>query len=71
LQVYPASFKDDNGDGLGDLRGLISKLPYLKSLGVEAIWLGPHYKSPRVDEGYDISGAPPSKMTPVRPPARI
>ncbi|GAA5971316.1 hypothetical protein JCM8115_000995 [Rhodotorula mucilaginosa] len=54
-QVYPASFKDDNGDGLGDLRGLISKLPYLKSLGVEAIWLGPHYKSPRVDEGYDIS----------------
>lgn len=54
--MYPASFKDDNGDGLGDLRGLISKLPYLKSLGIEAIWLGPHYKSPRVDEGYDISG---------------
>ncbi|POY75562.1 hypothetical protein BMF94_1465 [Rhodotorula taiwanensis] len=54
-QVYPASFKDDNGDGLGDLRGLINKLPYLKSLGIEAIWLGPHYKSPRKDEGYDIS----------------
>lgn len=54
--MYPASFKDDNGDGLGDLRGLISKLPYLKSLGIDAIWLGPHYKSPRVDEGYDISG---------------
>lgn len=60
-QVYPASFKDDNGDGLGDLRGLISKLPYLKSLGIEAIWLGPHYKSPRVDEGYDISGTVPAR----------
>ncbi|GAA5869405.1 hypothetical protein JCM3774_001445 [Rhodotorula dairenensis] len=54
-QVYPASFKDDNGDGLGDIRGLIGKLPYLRSLGIEAIWLGPHYKSPRLDEGYDIS----------------
>ncbi|POY71041.1 hypothetical protein BMF94_5967 [Rhodotorula taiwanensis] len=54
-QVYPASFKDDNGDGLGDLRGLINKLPYLKSLGIDTIWLSPHYKSPRVDEGYDIS----------------
>lgn len=55
VQVYPASFKDDNGDGLGDLRGLINKLPYLKSLGIDTIWLSPHYKSPRVDEGYDIS----------------
>ncbi|POY75559.1 hypothetical protein BMF94_1462 [Rhodotorula taiwanensis] len=54
-QVYPASFKDSNGDGIGDLPGLISKLPYLRSLGVEAIWLGPHYASPRKDEGYDIS----------------
>ncbi|BGP06720.1 hypothetical protein JCM10049v2_002544 [Rhodotorula toruloides] len=54
-QVYPASFKDDNGDGLGDLRGVINKLDYIKSLGVDAIWLSPHYKSPRVDEGYDIS----------------
>jgi 1,4-alpha-glucan branching enzyme len=54
-QVYPASYKDDNGDGLGDLRGLINKLDYIKSLGVDAIWLSPHYKSPRVDEGYDIS----------------
>ncbi|BGP20095.1 hypothetical protein JCM10213v2_008230 [Rhodosporidiobolus nylandii] len=53
--VYPASFKDDNGDGLGDLKGLISKLDYIKSIGVEAVWLSPHYKSPRVDEGYDIS----------------
>ncbi|GAA5917560.1 hypothetical protein JCM5296_004356 [Sporobolomyces johnsonii] len=54
-QVYPISYKDDNGDGKGDLRGLINKLDYLKSLGVDAIWLCPHYKSPRVDEGYDIS----------------
>ncbi|GAA6041810.1 hypothetical protein JCM8097_007172 [Rhodosporidiobolus ruineniae] len=54
-QIWPASFKDDNGDGTGDLRGIINKLPYLKSLGVEAIWISPHYKSPRVDEGYDIS----------------
>ncbi|KAG0666927.1 alpha-glucosidase mal12 [Rhodotorula mucilaginosa] len=54
-EVYPASFKDDNGDGIGDLRGLIAKLPYLKSLGIDAIWLAPHYKSPRLDEGYDIS----------------
>ncbi|GAA5901831.1 hypothetical protein JCM6882_008684 [Rhodosporidiobolus microsporus] len=54
-QIYPASFKDDNGDGIGDLRGIIGKLDYLASLGIEAIWLSPHYKSPRVDEGYDIS----------------
>lgn len=54
-QVYPASFKDDNGDGTGDLRGLINKLPYLKSLGIDTIWLSPHHKSPRIDEGYDIS----------------
>ncbi|GAA6008276.1 hypothetical protein JCM10207_000063 [Rhodosporidiobolus poonsookiae] len=54
-QIYPASFKDDNGDGYGDLRGIINKLDYLKALGIEAIWVSPHYKSPRIDEGYDIS----------------
>lgn len=84
-QIYPSSFKDDNGDGLGDLRGIINKLDYIKSLGVDGIWLCPRtsastlrpslprsctrlsrdptltpyepadYKSPRVDEGYDIS----------------
>ncbi|GAA5844623.1 hypothetical protein JCM9279_002859 [Rhodotorula babjevae] len=55
-QIYPSSYKDDsNGDGLGDLRGIINKLDYIKSLGVDGIWLCPHYKSPRVDEGYDIS----------------
>ncbi|BGP40929.1 hypothetical protein JCM10449v2_004894 [Rhodotorula kratochvilovae] len=55
-QIYPSSYKDDlNGDGVGDLRGIINKLDYIKSLGVDAIWLCPHYKSPRVDEGYDIS----------------
>ncbi|GAA5996855.1 glycoside hydrolase family 13 protein [Rhodotorula paludigena] len=50
-QIYPASFKDDNGDGYGDLRGIINKLGHIKSLGVDAIWICPHYKSPRVDEG--------------------
>ncbi|GAA5821069.1 hypothetical protein JCM11251_001947 [Rhodosporidiobolus azoricus] len=54
-QIYPASYKDDNGDGLGDLRGIINKLDYIKQLGVDAVWLSPHFKSPRVDEGYDIS----------------
>lgn len=54
-QIYPKSFKDSNGDGIGDLKGIISKLPYLKSLGINAIWLSPIYKSPFVDNGYDIS----------------
>lgn len=55
LQLYPASYKDSNGDGVGDLPGIISKLDYIKSLGVDGLWLCPHHKSPRVDEGYDIS----------------
>lgn len=54
-QVYPRSFLDTNGDGLGDLKGLISKLPYIKELGVDVIWLCPVYKSPNKDNGYDIS----------------
>ena len=53
-QVYPRSFKDSNGDGIGDLCGIIEKLDYLKSLGVDAIWLSPIYDSPNDDNGYDI-----------------
>ena len=54
-QIYPKSFCDTNGDGIGDLRGIISKLDYLKELGIDIIWLSPIYKSPFVDQGYDIS----------------
>ena len=54
-QIYPRSFKDSNGDGVGDLKGIISKLDYLKSLGVGTVWLNPIYASPNDDNGYDIS----------------
>jgi len=54
-QIYPKSFKDSNGDGIGDLPGIISKLDYLKNLGVDIIWLSPIYASPNDDNGYDIS----------------
>ena len=54
-QIYPKSFQDTNGDGIGDLRGIISKLDYLKKLGIDIIWLSPIYKSPFVDQGYDIA----------------
>lgn len=54
-QVYPRSFKDSSGDGIGDLQGLISKLDYLKDLGIDIIWICPMYKSPNDDNGYDIS----------------
>ncbi|MBS1932695.1 MAG: alpha-glucosidase [Bacteroidetes bacterium] len=54
-QVYPRSFKDANGDGIGDLKGIISKLDYIKSLGVDVVWLNPIYSSPNDDNGYDIS----------------
>jgi oligo-1,6-glucosidase len=54
-QIYPRSFKDSDGDGIGDLKGIISKLDYLKSLGVDVIWLNPIYASPNADNGYDIS----------------
>jgi oligo-1,6-glucosidase len=53
-QVYPRSFKDSNGDGIGDLPGITSKLGYLQKLGVNVIWLSPHFDSPNVDGGYDI-----------------
>ncbi len=54
-QIYPLSFKDSNGDGKGDLRGIIEKLPYVQSVGFETIWLSPFYKSPWRDHGYDVS----------------
>ena len=54
-EIYPRSFKDSNGDGIGDLNGIASRLDYLKKLGVDAIWLTPIYPSPQVDFGYDIS----------------
>ena len=54
-QIYPKSFYDTNGDGIGDLRGIIAKLDYLKELGIDLIWISPIYKSPFVDQGYDIS----------------
>jgi len=54
-QIYPRSFMDSNGDGIGDLQGIISKLDYLKELGINVVWLSPVYKSPNDDNGYDIS----------------
>jgi oligo-1,6-glucosidase len=54
-QVYPRSYKDGDGDGIGDLKGIISKLDYIKSLGINVIWLNPIYASPNADNGYDIS----------------
>lgn len=54
-QIYPRSFKDSNGDGIGDLRGIIEKLDYIESLGVDAVWLNPIFRSPNDDGGYDIS----------------
>src|SRR6266702_7905960 len=53
-QVYPRSFQDSNGDGIGDLNGITKHLDYLKKLGVNVIWLSPHYDSPNADNGYDI-----------------
>lgn len=53
-QVYPRSFNDTNGDGIGDLNGITAKLDYLKALGVDTIWLSPHFDSPNADNGYDI-----------------
>lgn len=54
-QIYPRSFADGNGDGIGDFKGIIAKLDYLQSLGIDAIWLSPHFPSPQWDCGYDIS----------------
>ncbi|XP_036329385.1 maltase 2-like, partial [Rhagoletis pomonella] len=54
-QIYPRSFMDTNGDGVGDLQGIIMKLPYLAETGIHAVWLSPIFKSPMVDFGYDIT----------------
>src|SRR5205807_310110 len=54
-QIYPRSFQDSNADGVGDVRGIIERLPYLKALGIDAIWLSPIFPSPMADFGYDIS----------------
>ena len=54
-QIYPRSFMDSDGDGIGDLPGILQKVDYLKELGVDAVWLSPCYKSPNDDNGYDIS----------------
>src|SRR5690242_7948769 len=54
-QIYPRSFADANGDGIGDLPGIRSRLPYLRELGVDAVWLSPFYLSPQADAGYDVA----------------
>jgi alpha-glucosidase len=54
-QIYPRSFQDSNGDGIGDLQGIIERLPHVASLGVDAIWISPFFKSPMLDYGYDVS----------------
>ena len=54
-QIYTKSFYDSNGDGIGDLRGIVQKLDYIQKLGATVIWLNPIYQSPDVDNGYDIS----------------
>ena len=54
-QIYPKSFNDTNGDGIGDIAGIIEKIPYLKTLGVDGLWISPLYLSPQVDNGYDIT----------------
>ena len=54
-QIYPRSFMDSNGDGIGDLNGITNKLDYLADLGIDVIWLSPVYQSPNDDNGYDIS----------------
>ena len=54
-EIYPRSFQDSDGDGVGDLRGIAARLPYLRELGVDAIWLTPIYPSPQRDFGYDIT----------------
>src|SRR5258705_9215918 len=54
-QVYPRSFQDSNGDGVGDLPGIIARLDHIKSLGVDMVWIGPVFKSPMRDFGYDVA----------------
>src|ERR1700736_258087 len=54
-QIYPRSFQDSNADGVGDIRGIVDRLPYLQALGTAAVWLSPIFPSPMADFGYDIS----------------
>ena len=54
-QIYPRSYQDSNGDGIGDLKGIIERLPYVAELGVDAVWLSPFFTSPMKDFGYDVS----------------
>ena len=54
-QIYPKSFQDSNGDGVGDIKGIIRRLDYLADLGIDAVWISPMYCSPQNDNGYDIS----------------
>ena len=54
-QIYPRSFQDSNADGVGDIKGILERLPYLQALGVDAVWLSPIFPSPRADFGYDIA----------------
>ena len=54
-QIYPRSFRDSNGDGIGDLAGITERLPYVAALGVDAIWISPFFRSPMLDFGYDVS----------------
>ena len=54
-QIYPRSFQDSNGDGIGDLKGIEQRLPYLQELGIDVIWISPIFRSPMEDNGYDIS----------------
>jgi glycosidase len=59
-QIYPRSFRDGNGDGVGDLLGILEKIPYLQDLGVGIVWLSPVYRSPNDDNGYDSATTPRS-----------
>ena len=54
-EIYPRSFQDSNGDGIGDLKGILMRLDYLVQLGVDAVWLSPIYPSPMADFGYDVA----------------
>src|SRR5690554_4019754 len=54
-QIYPRSFQDSDGDGVGDLRGILMRLPHIANLGADAIWISPFFKSPMADYGYDVS----------------
>ena len=54
-QIYPLSYQDSNGDGMGDIKGIISRLDHIKNLGIDVIWLSPVFQSPMKDNGYDVS----------------